>query len=198
MAKKAGRKKDERSAWKSVYDEPPRKHVLLLTCMDQRLLDDTVAFMNELNLHNRYDQVIFAGSAMGARRMPGSGAPWKPVFFAHLSAAINVLRREIKDIFLIEHLDCGAYRMLHPDETIRKKYATEPDLTGLVRYHRDEVLAFAQDVREYCEEQRAKAANDATIKAADWTNIRVRSFVMDLVGNVREFDDDGSLHDIGE
>lgn len=43
----------------SVFDDPPRKNALLLSCMDQRLLDETVQFMNELNLHNRYDQVTW-------------------------------------------------------------------------------------------------------------------------------------------
>ena len=33
----------------------PRKHVLLLTCMDVRLIDNTVTYMNSLNLTNRYD-----------------------------------------------------------------------------------------------------------------------------------------------
>ncbi len=56
-----------KSEWTPVEVNPPRKHVFLLSCMDTRLLDDTAHFMNGLNLENRYDQVIFAGSAIGAR-----------------------------------------------------------------------------------------------------------------------------------
>lgn len=54
-------KSNQKSAqMESVFDDPPRKHVMLLSCMDQRLLDETVRFMNALNLHNRYDQVALA------------------------------------------------------------------------------------------------------------------------------------------
>lgn len=40
---------------------PPRKNVLLLSCMDLRLIDDLVPFMEGDNLSNRYDQLVFAG-----------------------------------------------------------------------------------------------------------------------------------------
>ena len=44
---------------------PPRKNVLLLSCMDLRLIDDLVPFMDGDNLTNRYDQLVFAGAALG-------------------------------------------------------------------------------------------------------------------------------------
>jgi hypothetical protein len=105
--------------------------------MDQRLLDNTVKFMNRLNLQNRYDHLIFAGAAMGVRRLEsptgenGSALPWKSVFFHHLIAAIDVLRREIKDIFLLEHMDCGAYKQLHPVKKVREKYNSTEDAAEL-------------------------------------------------------------------
>ena len=39
---------------------------MLLSCMDFRLLDDIVVFMNALGYHNNYDQYILAGSSLGA------------------------------------------------------------------------------------------------------------------------------------
>ncbi len=111
---------------------PPRKQVLLLSCMDQRLLDDTVSFMNSYNLANRYDQVVFAGAALGVMRLnspPVVGDPaarhsaWKDVFFHHLQVAIDVLGRKIKDIFILEHRDCGAYEHFHP--TYNKPYCED-------------------------------------------------------------------------
>ena len=92
-----------------VLDDPPRKNVLLLSCMEQRLLDETVRFMNELNLHNRYDQVALAGGAMGVQQLPkrpsDPSATWWATFTAHLSTAIDELHRPIKDVFLLDHLD---------------------------------------------------------------------------------------------
>lgn len=197
MARKAARKKgSENYGWKSVYEEPPRKHVLLLSCMDQRLLDDTVRFMNRLNLHNRYDQLTLAGAAMGARIMPGPKSLWRSVFFTHLSAAIDVLHRDIQDIFLVEHLDCGAYKYLHPDLSVRKRYYHDSaDLSILYPYHYEEASLFAKEIEAYCQEQQDDAKSDPASRVKDWKNIRVRLFLMDLLGNVMEFDDDGVLHD---
>ena len=198
--------------------DPPRKQVFLLTCMDLRLTDDTAAFMNSLNLENRYDHVTLAGSAMGARLLgtpvPGTSiiCPWKAVFFHHLTAAINVLHREISDIMLIEHLDCGAYRELHPDARVRAKYAkqSKTDMQSLVSTHQKEAHAFAREVQDYCTLQRRTALTeldsarkqlasnptcteeavkkilelDAQSKA--WDGINLRCFIMDLQGGVQK------------
>lgn len=143
----------------SVFDDPPRANVLLLSCMDQRLLDDTVKFMNALNLENRYDQISLAGSAMGVLQLPSPDLPveqrWQGVFQTHLYAAINVLNRPIKDIFLVDHLDCGAYRFLHPDAKVREKYA-EADLDDMVVLHHAELKKLAARIQEFIHQQRAE------------------------------------------
>ena len=41
------------------------QNVLLLSCMDLRLLDEIVAYMDGRNLTDRYDHVILAGAAWG-------------------------------------------------------------------------------------------------------------------------------------
>jgi len=169
---------------RSVYEDPPRNHVFLLTCMDQRLLDDTVHFMNDLNLHNRYDQLCLAGAAMGARCLPAPTPDtptlgWKSVFFAHLDAAIDVLHRDIKDVFLLEHLDCGAYKYLHPKPKVQKQYKKATDLSDVVKFHREEAHKFAAEVEAHCR-AKAEAGNEA------WEKIRVRSLIIDLIGNVED------------
>jgi hypothetical protein len=163
--------------------------------MDTRLLDDTAHFMNGLNLENRYDQVIFAGSAMGARllktppiecKCKDTGAictvetPWKEVFFQQLGAAIDVLKREVKDVFILEHLDCGAYKYLHPDPATQKDYSEVENIPDLERFHRKEALAFAEEVKAFCD------ARDDFPKSERWHKLRVRCFLMDLVGGVKE------------
>lgn len=171
---------------KSIWDDPPRKNVFLLTCMDLRLLDDTVHFMNSLNLENRYDQLILAGSSMGARLLgtaidsSGTELPWKAVFFQHLTAAIDVLHRDIKDIILLEHLDCGAYKYLHPDEDVRSDYKECEDLDELADFHRTELTEFAKEIRKFCRHKHKSEGNAA------WKGIRVRCLIMDLLGDVED------------
>ena len=88
---------------------PARGPVLLLTCMDLRVLDEIIQFMDHDGLTNRYDHVIFAGAALGAL---GGEHPdyqhWRKTFFEHLHFAYKL--HHIKDVYILEHRDCGAYR----------------------------------------------------------------------------------------
>ena len=94
---------------------PPAGNVLLVTCMDLRLLEEIVEFMAHDNLGNRYDHVVFAGSALGALGAPGAKdkkgkkidvSYWKKAFFDHLGAAIKL--HNVQDVYILEHRDCGA------------------------------------------------------------------------------------------
>ncbi|BBO34304.1 hypothetical protein [Lacipirellula parvula] len=97
---------------KTMLDyEPPHENVLLISCMDLRLLDDIVTFMNGDNLCNRYDHLVFAGAALGATGVKKGSArtldEWYKTFIAHLDAAKEL--HEVKDVYILEHRACGAY-----------------------------------------------------------------------------------------
>ncbi|MGE0608537.1 MAG: hypothetical protein AB7O62_15685 [Pirellulales bacterium] len=90
---------------------PAHGPVLLLSCMDPRLLDDTVEFMNHDNLCNRYDHVILAGAALGA--LGGCNkkySHWKKTFFDHLAGACEL--HAIEEVYILEHRGCGAYHKI--------------------------------------------------------------------------------------
>ena len=57
------------------------------------------------NLTNRYDQLVFAGSALGVIQQDHES--WYDVFFQHLDIAVQL--HEIQDVYIMEHRDCGAY-----------------------------------------------------------------------------------------
>jgi hypothetical protein len=177
--------------------------------------------MNTLNLHNRYDQVALAGGAMGAHKLPDPELPeakrWQGVFQTHLAAAINVLHRPIKDVFLLDHLDCGAYKYLHPNLDVQAKYR-DANLCEMIPLHQKELSSFASEVKQFIEYQRQLAENEfnkahtacdadncdkqqkgekkcwdyvselVREKVEAWSNIRVSYFVMDLLGDVRQLD----------
>ena len=151
--------------------------------MDQRLLDETLRFMNGLNLHNRYDQISLAGGAMGVHRLPDNpadpSATWWALFTAHLTTAIEALKRPIKDVFLMDHLDCGAYKVLHPVEKIRTEYS-EACLPRMSELHTNELVALAGRVHEFCEARHQCTNDDA------WKNIRISCFIVDLRGQVNQ------------
>src|SRR4051812_47621533 len=108
-----------RVKYQSAVHTSPRKNVLLLSCMDLRLLDNLVAFMNFENLENRYDQFILAGAAAGAMQMPS----WHKAFFDHLVLAVGL--HQIKYVYIVEHRDCGAYT-----EFFNESYVTYDPETG--------------------------------------------------------------------
>lgn len=144
---------------------PARGPVLLLSCMDLRLLDEIVDFMDHDGLTNRYDHVILAGASLGA--LGGCKKEykhWKKTFFDHLEAAIDLHR--VKDVYILEHRDCGAYIKFlgekgeFTDETLNEEHLCHQKYAHLLK---DEIQA-------WCSEKKLK--------------LNVKAFLMDLRGDV--------------
>ncbi|MGD9537980.1 MAG: carbonic anhydrase [Alphaproteobacteria bacterium] len=87
---------------------------LLLSCMDYRLIDDMVRYMDGRGLTDKYDHVVLAGASLGA--LTDKYPAWGRTFFEHVEVAISLHR--IKKLMVIDHRDCGAYKViLGPDST---------------------------------------------------------------------------------
>jgi carbonic anhydrase len=82
--------------------------VLLLSCMDFRLVDDTARYMKTRGLTGKYDHIILAGAALGAltEKFPA----WNQTFWDHVSVAIDLHR--IQKVMVLDHRDCGAYKVI--------------------------------------------------------------------------------------
>ncbi len=94
----------------------PKKNILVLSCMDLRLTDDTVDFLHFDNLENRYDHFILAGSSLLAtqtkQHLFAGGkfeeySHWNRALEDHINLAIGL--HKIEDMYIIEHENCGAY-----------------------------------------------------------------------------------------
>jgi carbonic anhydrase len=110
---------------------------LLLSCMDYRLIDDLVRFMDGQGLQNQYDHVILAGASLGV--VNEGFSDWHLTFWQHLDVAIELHR--IETVMVIDHRDCGAYRIAlgsAPDASPEKEY----------EQHRNVMLEFAIQLRE--------------------------------------------------
>jgi len=152
------------------YD-PPQDNVLLVTCMDLRLIDNMIEFMNHDNLCNRYDHIVFAGAALGALGAPGGtdecGDPnekpaWHETFKDHLAAAVAL--HKVKDVYIVEHRGCGAYsKVFHI-------FGEHDDADVELKWH----AHYAQKLEAFIHDWST---------ANSWP-IVVRKFIMDLRGDV--------------
>jgi hypothetical protein len=155
--------------------QPPRGNVLLLSCMDLRLLDDIVKFMNHDNLANRYDHVVFAGAALGALGAPGAkdehGKPldfshWKRAFEDHLGAAVKL--HNISDVYILEHRNCGAYyKVFHVSDDFQD---SDDDQRKEEECHFNYATLLEKEIATW--------ANKAGVE------LRTHKFLMDLRGEV--------------
>lgn len=163
----------------SLHDltyQPPRGSVLLLSCMDLRLLDDIAQFMDHDNLGNRYDHVVFAGAAYGALGAPGArdenGRPinvsyWNNAFFDHLHAAVEL--HNVQDVYILEHRNCGAYY---------KYFHVAKDFD-------DSAEQRAQEEAVHLKYAQLLEAQIATWSAEHGKPLRTHTFLMELRGDVR-------------
>ena len=148
---------------------PPRGTVLLLTCMDLRLLDEIIQFMNHDNLVNRYDHVVFAGAALGALGAPCAKSDfshWKKTFFDHLGAAVELHR--VEDVYILEHRNCGAYHAVF--KACPNYGDSEKDQAAEEACHLKYAELLQQEIETWAKQLGIK--------------LRVTKFLMDLRGQV--------------
>lgn len=93
--------------------------VLLLTCMDFRLQNETVNYMDRRGLRDKYDHIVLAGASIGvlAEQRP----EWGMVFWDHLDTAIQL--HKIRKVMVLDHLDCGAYKLFLGEAAVREPAA---------------------------------------------------------------------------
>ena len=102
--------------------------VLLLSCMDYRLLDDIARYMDGRGLTDKYDHVILAGASLGA--LVDAKPEWGATFWNHVDVAMDL--HHIHKVMIIDHLDCGAYKVfIGPD--------TAKDRETETRYHTEQL-----------------------------------------------------------
>ena len=84
---------------------------MVFSCMDFRLLDDIVEFMNDTGYNNNYDQFILAGCSLSF--INDKFMSWRNTATEHLDLAMNL--HKIREVICIEHQQCGAYKMCYSD-----------------------------------------------------------------------------------
>lgn len=81
---------------------------LLLNCIDYRLTGKTTEYMAQHGMAGKYDQLVLAGAALGAKndKFPA----WGTTFWDHVQVAIDL--HHIRKVVVMDHRDCGAYKVI--------------------------------------------------------------------------------------
>jgi hypothetical protein len=84
----------------------------VITCIDFRLIDEAVTYLNSKGYLNNYDEFILAGASLGYNTslnvVNSQFSAWDKVLENHID--ISYTLHKIKEIICIDHMDCGAYK----------------------------------------------------------------------------------------
>ena len=111
----------------SVVRAESSTEILLLSCMDYRLMDDIERYMAGRGLRDKYDHIVLAGASLGA--ITDKYPAWNQTFWEHLDVAIAL--HHVQTVIVMDHRDCGAYKVVlgtavvADPATERKTHATQ-------------------------------------------------------------------------
>ena len=89
---------------------------LVLTCMDFRFVNDTVQFLNK-EYKDDYNKFSLAGASLGYNQ--NTFPEWSITFDKHIELAKDL--HDIDEIIVVDHMDCGAYRILYDNPSMSKE-----------------------------------------------------------------------------
>lgn len=98
------------------------QNILVISCMDLRIVDKTEEALTYMGYKTNYDYISLAGSSLAiglnTDHLDDDGRNeiirWKETIFDHIVLAKQL--HNIKEIFLIDHEDCGAYTKFATDK----------------------------------------------------------------------------------
>jgi hypothetical protein len=184
----------------------PRKFALVVGCVDCRLLDDLVRFLDHDNLTNRYYQATFAGCALGLSGaspvyhpqcdhrekhtcVPFDLTKWRDSFRDHLRLVLTLTKGALSDVYIVEHADCGAYAALLGVDYYADP--ANPDTEGERQAHYHYAMELANELVGWYDMAEAKE-----LEAELGVELRpplIRGFLMDLRGGVEQLFDPSAV-----
>ena len=131
---------------------------MVITCMDFRLIDDAVKYLNAHGYNNNYDEFILAGASLGYNQT--KFAAWTESLDKHIELAKQL--HQIKEVIVIDHMNCGAYKLLYDKKTL-----SETEETVL---HQENFVKFKETIK------------------TKYPDLTVKTLLMKLNGEVVEFE----------
>lgn len=104
---------------KDVRDRLSEKtaKAMVLSCMDFRFVNDKVNFLNQIGYRDDYSKFVLAGSSLGYNQ--DTFPEWSKSFDKHVELAKDL--HNIDEVIVVDHMDCGAYRILYDNPSMSKE-----------------------------------------------------------------------------
>jgi len=187
----------------------PAAKVLVLGCIDPRFASQLEWFLTrQAGIFGQYDLFVLAGASLGvnqAQSYRDEGAEgesattglnynndlvilnnWDSNFHAHLSIAMRI--HDITDVWIFDHLDCGAYKLIK----FGNLTATDDDILE----HSVEIERLADYIKEDLTEDVSVVPFLGPLPFA-FSELNIKGFVMDLSGDIFKVYDDGQSNNGG-
>ena len=129
---------------------------IVITCMDFRLIDDVVNYLNDQGYNNNYDEFILSGASLGYNQTIYS--VWAEALDKHIELAEKL--HHIGEVIVIDHMNCGAYKLFYNKNSI-----SEPDELVL---HKENANKFKKTIKQ------------------KFPHLKVKTLLMKLTGEVLE------------
>jgi carbonic anhydrase len=93
------------------YQVTHKANAIFLSCIDFRFIDDTIHLLEGEEQCKCFDSFCLAGCCLGSNTF----TKWRDVFKEHVTIAESL--HHIDKIIFIEHMDCGAYKLIYGEIT---------------------------------------------------------------------------------
>lgn len=87
---------------------------LVLSCIDFRFVNDKVSFFNKGEYMDNYNKFSLAGASLGYNQ--NTFPEWRETCNKHIELAQQL--HDINEVIVMDHMDCGAYRILYDNPTM--------------------------------------------------------------------------------
>lgn len=99
------------------YEAIHKAKALFLSCIDFRFIDTTIRLLEGEEQCQCFDSFCLAGCCLGSNTF----TKWRDVFKQHVVIAESL--HHIDKIIFIEHMDCGAYKLIYGEITREEERA---------------------------------------------------------------------------
>ena len=90
---------------------------LVLSCIDFRFVNDKVSFFNSIGFRDDYNKFSLAGASLGYNQT--QFPEWRETCNKHIELAMQL--HDINEVIVMDHMDCGAYRILYDSPSMSRQ-----------------------------------------------------------------------------